>query len=70
MCRYETLLSNPESVMRQILNALELPWDDAVLNFYNSNRTVHTHSQSRKFPVVIILMLACVVVSVVFLGVV
>ena len=46
--RYENLISNPEGVMKQIISALDLPWNDAVMNFHKSNRTVHTHSQSRK----------------------
>ncbi len=46
--RYENLVANPEQIMRMILAALDLPWNPAVLNFYMTNRTVHTHSMSRE----------------------
>lgn len=48
LCRYEEVVADPEAVMRRVLHALGLAWDPAVLNFHASNRTVHTHSQSRK----------------------
>ncbi len=48
--RYEDLITDPEAVMRRlIVGKLGLKWDPNVLNFHSSNRTVHTHSQSRKF---------------------
>lgn len=49
LCRYEDLIDNPEQVMRNlIVNKLKLKWDDNVMNFHSNNRSVHTHSQSRK----------------------
>lgn len=48
-CRYEDLITDPERVMRGLIEGkLGLKWDPAVLSFHESNRTVHTHSQSRK----------------------
>lgn len=44
-------MRNPESIMRDIVEQrLKLPWEPAVLDFHNNNRTVQTHSQSRTFP--------------------
>jgi hypothetical protein len=46
--RYENLVANPEKEVKKILNALNAKWDPAVLEFYKSNRTVHTMSMTRK----------------------
>lgn len=50
--RYEELVERPEAIMRDIIvNRLQLEWEPAVLEFHNNNRTVQTHSQSRKLPI-------------------
>ena len=41
---YEDLISNPENSVRQLLDFLDLPWDDACLEFYKSDRLVNTPS--------------------------
>jgi hypothetical protein len=42
-------VERPEAIMRDIIeNRLKLEWEPAVLDFHNNNRTVQTHSQSRK----------------------
>ena len=40
--RYETLVSNPERETRQLLDFLELPWDDGVLDFHARTKAVRT----------------------------
>lgn len=45
--RYEELVKNPLQVMQQVIKKLDLPWDDNVLSFHKSNRTVQTHSMSQ-----------------------
>jgi tetratricopeptide (TPR) repeat protein len=42
--RYEELVEEPERVLRRTFDYLGLPWDDAVLSFYESGRTVRTPS--------------------------
>ena len=42
--RYEELVEDPEPVLRRALDYLGLPWDDACLRFYESDRTVRTPS--------------------------
>jgi hypothetical protein len=44
---YEKLVNDPESVTRQMLEFLELPWDDRCLRFYESDRTVITASSAQ-----------------------
>jgi tetratricopeptide (TPR) repeat protein len=41
---YEDLIDEPEQELRKVLAYLGLPWDDAVLRFYESDRTVRTPS--------------------------
>jgi tetratricopeptide (TPR) repeat protein len=41
---YERLVEDPEAEVRGILDYLRLPWDDAVLGFHESARTVRTPS--------------------------
>jgi hypothetical protein len=42
---YEELVMNPTKVMKTIVkDALQLPWDPNVLEYYKLNRTVHTAS--------------------------
>jgi len=49
-CRYEDLVRQPEKVMREIIEKrLKLAWEPQVLDFHANNRSVQTHSQSRKF---------------------
>ena len=48
--RYEQLIHDPSTVMRDIVNKIgDIGWDENILKFHNSKRIVHTHSQSRKF---------------------
>ena len=42
--RYESLIDDPERNLRGVLDYLGLRWDDAVLRFYESERTVRTPS--------------------------
>jgi tetratricopeptide (TPR) repeat protein len=42
--RYEQLVEQPERELRAILDYLGLPWDEAVLRFYESERPVRTPS--------------------------
>jgi tetratricopeptide (TPR) repeat protein len=44
---YEELVARPEATMRQVLRAMDLGWDPAVLDFQLSNRTVQTHSMQQ-----------------------
>ncbi len=37
--RYETLVANPEKIMRQVLQFLDVPWDDAVLAHHKKDRS-------------------------------
>jgi tetratricopeptide (TPR) repeat protein len=41
---YEALVEDPESVTRGMLSHLELPWDDACLEFHRTRRAVRTAS--------------------------
>ena len=41
---YEDLVENPEHELRKVLDYLDLPWDDSLLRFYESDRTVRTPS--------------------------
>ncbi len=55
LIRYEQLVHEPQKVLRPIIEAesstaaLGLKWDQRVLQFHKSNRTVNTHSMSRKY---------------------
>lgn len=42
--RYEVLIDSPEPVLRSALDYLGLPWDEACLRFYESDRAVRTPS--------------------------
>jgi tetratricopeptide (TPR) repeat protein len=42
--RYEELVEAPERELRRIMDYLGLPWDEAVLRFHESKRTVRTPS--------------------------
>lgn len=42
---YERLTENPEAEARRLLGHLDLPWDDAVLDFHRARRVVRTASQ-------------------------
>ncbi len=44
MIRYEDLTADPEAQIRGLLNALDLPWDDACLAPQNSKRRIQTLS--------------------------
>jgi hypothetical protein len=49
-------VERPEAIMRDIIvNRLKLEWEPAVLDFHNNNRTVQTHSQSRKYSLCAVL---------------
>jgi hypothetical protein len=41
---YEDLVENPEHELRKVLDYLHLPWDESLLRFYESDRTVRTPS--------------------------
>lgn len=41
---YEALVEEPEAELRQVMAYLGLPWDEAVLSFHESSRTVRTPS--------------------------
>jgi tetratricopeptide (TPR) repeat protein len=47
---YETLVEEPEPTVRRLLSFLELPWDDACLEFHRNRRFVATlsHHQVRQ----------------------
>ena len=42
--RYEELIERPEPVLRSALDYLGLPWTDALLRFYESDRAIRTPS--------------------------
>jgi hypothetical protein len=41
---YDAFVRTPEPVLRQLLEALELPWDPACLHFHRLDNTVKTAS--------------------------
>jgi hypothetical protein len=41
---YEDLVENPERELRRVLDYLDLQWDESLLRFYESDRTVRTPS--------------------------
>ncbi len=41
---YERLTTEPEDVIREVLDFCELPWEDSVLEFYHTKRPVKTAS--------------------------
>ncbi len=45
--RYETLAANPEPTLRDVLDFLELPWDNALLRFHESKREAATPSMDQ-----------------------
>jgi tetratricopeptide (TPR) repeat protein len=44
-CVYEELVAQPEAGARALIEAVRLPWDDACLNFHQSDRAVLTPSR-------------------------
>jgi hypothetical protein len=46
--RYEDLVKQPEQTLQKIFDYLQIPFDEKALKFYENNRAVHTHSQTRK----------------------
>lgn len=48
--RYESLVENPEPIVRAMLEFLDLPWDGACMRHHETRRVVHTASmdQARK----------------------
>jgi len=44
---YEELVSDPETIVRNLIDFCELPWDPAVLNFHESKRIVSTASYAQ-----------------------
>ena len=42
---YESLVKDPEPQIRQLLNALDLDWDQRCLDFHKSTRNVRTASK-------------------------
>jgi hypothetical protein len=45
--RYERLTADFEAEARKVIDFLGLPWNDACLNFHNSQRTVRTFSRQQ-----------------------
>lgn len=45
--RYEGLVRDPETQLRPVLGGLGLEWDDRVLRFHESQRTVRTASRAQ-----------------------
>ena len=47
--RYEDLVRDPESVLREVVvGRLKLKWEAAMLSYHSVGRVVHTNSISRK----------------------
>ena len=44
---YESIVSDTEQQIRALLEYCELPWDDACLEFYTTNRAVKTASATQ-----------------------
>jgi tetratricopeptide (TPR) repeat protein len=44
---YETLAANPEPTLRDVLDFLDLPWDNALLRFHESKRVAATPSMDQ-----------------------
>ncbi len=44
-CRYETMVADQEAESRRLIEFLGLPWDDACLRFYETERSVTTPSR-------------------------
>lgn len=44
-CRYETMIADQEAESRRLIDFLGLPWDDACLRFYETERSVTTPSR-------------------------
>ena len=44
-CVYEDTVSDIESQSKRLLNFLELPWEEGVLDFHKNNRAVQTPSR-------------------------
>jgi tetratricopeptide (TPR) repeat protein len=45
--RYEALIANPKKELSRVIDRIGIDWDDNMLYFFNSNRSVQTHSQSQ-----------------------
>ena len=45
--RYEELLLNQKEISRQLIDYLDLDWDDNCLEFYNNDRAVHNFSSAQ-----------------------
>lgn len=45
--RYEELVSDPEPIVRRLLEFCELPWEDGVMRFHESSRYVSTASYAQ-----------------------
>jgi hypothetical protein len=44
---YESLVAAPEEQVRRLLDFVGLPWDDACLNFHESDRIVRSASAAQ-----------------------
>lgn len=44
-CNYETMIADQEAESRRLIDFLGLPWDDACLSFYETERSVTTPSR-------------------------
>lgn len=47
---YEELIQDPKRTMKRVLKEIGVKWEDAILNFHETKRIVHTHSMTRMFP--------------------
>jgi hypothetical protein len=45
--QYEAVVSDLENQVRRILDYLELPWEDACLNYHDTERAVRTASSEQ-----------------------
>ena len=48
--KYEDIINNPESEIKNLIKACDLEWNDQCLKFYNNSRPIKTASdtQARK----------------------
>jgi len=44
MVKYEELTSNPEQVLKKLMDDIKMPWDDQLLDFYKKDLTIHKNS--------------------------
>ena len=49
-CKYEKLISDPETEIKKLLDFCNIKWEDKIMRFYETKRSVNTasHSQVRQ----------------------